>query len=98
MSNEGLICDALLRTAPELYLAIDGGNSFKTALAKRGARVAKYRRYTAGDHDATLTTQMRKMLRLQEDVAGLNNLNINYMGIVVDKMALVTLLQCRISK
>jgi len=87
MSNESLICDALYKTAQDLYLAIDGGNSFKAALAKRGARVSKYRRYVSGDHDATLTTQMRRMLRLNEDAAGLNNLNINYMGIVVDKMA-----------
>jgi hypothetical protein len=87
MSNESLVCDALLKTNQSLYLAIDGGNSFKAALAKRGARVAKYRRYVSGDHDATLTTQMRRMLRLNEDAAGLNNLNINYMGIVVDKMA-----------
>lgn len=87
MSNEGLICSALFKTNPELYLAIDGGNSFKASLTKRGARVSKYRKYVAGDHDATLTTQMRKMLRLNTDAAGLNNLNINYMGIVVDKMA-----------
>jgi hypothetical protein len=87
MSNEGLITDALFRTAPDLYLSIDGGNSFKAALAKRGARTSKYRRYVSGDHDATLTTQMRKMLRLTDDTAGLNALNINYMGIIVDKMA-----------
>jgi len=87
MSNENLITDALYKTNQSLFLAIDGGNSFKAALAKRGARIAKYRRYVAGDHDATLTTQMRRMLRLNEDAAGLNNLNINYMGIVVDKMA-----------
>jgi hypothetical protein len=87
MSNEGLITSALLLTAPKLYSSIDGGNSFRASLAKRGARTGKYRRYVSGDHDATLTTQMRKMLRLQEDAAGLNNLNINYMGIVVDKMA-----------
>ncbi len=87
MSNEGIIVDALLKTDPALYQSIDAGNSFKAAIAKRGARVAKYRRYASGDHDATLTTQMRKMLRLNEDAAGLNAMNINYMGIVVDKMA-----------
>jgi len=87
MSNEGLICSALYHTDQQLYLAIDGANSFRAALTKRGARTAKYRRYVSGDHDATLTTQMRKMLRLETDTAGLNNLNINYMGIVVDKMA-----------
>lgn len=88
MSNEGLICNALLKTNPTLYQAIDGGNTFKTAIAKRGARVAKYRRYVSGEHDASLTTQMKKMLRIKEnDTAQLNDFNLNYMGIVVDKMA-----------
>jgi len=87
MSNEGLICDALYKTNQQLYLDIDGGNSFKASLLKRGARVSKYRKYVSGDHDATLTVQMRKMLRLTDDDSKLNALNINYMGIIVDKMA-----------
>ena len=88
MPNEGLICDALLKTDPALYLSIDGANSFRASLAKRGARVAKYRRYVNGDHDAYITAQMRKILRLDiEDISGLKDFNINYMGIVVDKMA-----------
>lgn len=88
MSNEGLICDALLKTDPNLYLSIDGANSFRASLTKRGARVSKYRKYVNGDHDAYITTQMRKILRLDmEDPSGLKDFNINYMGIVVDKMA-----------
>jgi len=87
MSNEGIICSALLKTDPVLYQAIDGGNTFRYSVQKRGARTAKYRRYVNGDHDANLTDQMRQMLRLTKDESDLNDLNINYMSTVVDKMA-----------
>ena len=87
MSNEGLISAALLKTDPKLYQSIDGGNSFQSGVRKRGARVAKYRRYVGGEHDASLTDQMKKMLRLKTDDAGLSDFNLNYMGVVVDKMA-----------
>jgi hypothetical protein len=87
MSNEALISTALLKTDPSLYSSIDGGNSFQSSVRKRGARVSKYRRYVNGEHDACLTDQMKAMLRLKTDDAGLNDFNLNYMGVVVDKMA-----------
>lgn len=87
MSNEGLICDALLKTDPALYLSVDGANSFKASIKKRGSRVSKYRKYVDGEHDATMTDQMRAMLRLKNDDADLDSMNINYMALVVDKMA-----------
>jgi hypothetical protein len=88
IDNSNLVVDALQKTAPELSAAIDGPNSWRAALEKRGARVAKYRRYERGDHEANLTTEMRKMLRLDgDDPSDLRELNINYCKIVVDKMA-----------
>jgi len=87
IDNSGIIASALLETDPALYAMVDGANSWKTAIRTRGARVAKYRRYERGDHDAVITDQMRSMLRLAADDAGLNALNMNYCRIVVDKMA-----------
>jgi hypothetical protein len=87
IDNSGLVADALLRTDPALYKSIDGANSWKTAVCTRGARVAKYRRYEEGDHDANITTQMRNMLRLREDSSDLDEFSINYMAIIIDKMA-----------
>ncbi len=85
--NSNLIADALKKTDPELYAAIDGGNAWRDGVNTRGARVAKYRRYERGDHDANLTTQMRKMLRLKTDSADLEEFNDNYCKIIIDKMA-----------
>lgn len=85
--NSALIVDALEETNPVLAQSIDALNSWKTAIRTRGARVAKYRRYERGNHDANLTDQMKAMLRLAEDNAELNEFNDNYMRIVVDKMA-----------
>ena len=86
-NNSGLIVDALLHTNPQLYSAIDAPNSWKASLIKRGARIKKYRRYEEGDHDAEMTLQMERMLRLRKDDADLNDLNVNYIRVVVDKMA-----------
>lgn len=85
--NTGLITNALLQTAPQLYAQIDGGNSWAAKVEQRGARTALYRRYERGDHRANITAQVRKMLRLTEDETGLNDFNDNYMRIVIDKMA-----------
>ena len=85
--NSRLIVSALRKTNPQLANAIDAENSWGAGIKKRGARVAKYRRYERGDHDANITDQMRKMLRLTSDDADLTDFSINYMRIVVDKMA-----------
>jgi len=85
--NSAMIASALYKTNPQLYAAVDGYNSWRQGVMIRGARVAKYRRYERGDHDAVITDQMRSMLRLVADDAGLNALNMNYMRIIVDKMA-----------
>ncbi|MFA5716043.1 MAG: hypothetical protein WC998_09895, partial [Candidatus Paceibacterota bacterium] len=85
--NSRLISDALLKTNPALYANIDGGNSWLAAIMQRGARVSLYRNYEKGDHRADMTTQMRSMLRLTDDSAGLKDFNDNYCKIVIDKMA-----------
>jgi hypothetical protein len=87
MDNSRLIGDALLKTNPALYASIDGANSWLASIKQRGARVKLYRNYEAGDHRADMTNQMRDMLRLKTDDAGLNDMNDNYCGIVIDKMA-----------
>jgi len=87
MSNAGLIASALQKTDQSLYNAIDGGNSWKAAITQRGARVKLYRDYERGDHRADMTDQMRNMLRLRTDDAGMNDFNDNYCKIVIDKMA-----------
>ena len=84
--NSQMIANALLRTDPQLYAAIDGFNSWRTGIKDRGDRVAKYRRYERGQHDSALTTQMRKMLRLSTDGQTFD-FNLNYCRIIVDKMA-----------
>ncbi len=87
VDNSGLLEAALKETNPKLWADVDGGNSWKVLVRRRGARVRKYRRYNLGDHDANLTTEMRKMLRIEDDDAGLNELNDNYIRIIIDKMA-----------
>ena len=84
--NSGLIADALNKTDPELANRVDV-NSWKEAIAKRGARIKLYRNYERGDHRADMTTQMKKMLRLSSDEAGLTDFNANLMRTVIDKMA-----------
>ena len=86
--NSGLIKSALEKTDLALYNSIDGGNSWRAAIKTRGARVAKFRKYEEGDHDACITVQMRSMLRLdKDDDAKMTDFSINYMPIVIDKMA-----------
>ena len=52
----------------------------------RGELVAKYRRYYEGDHDANMTPEMRKMLRVQSQ-SGQGEFNDNYMIVVCDTMS-----------
>lgn len=85
--NSKLIVAALNRTDEALSQRIDGSNSWASAIAKRGARVRLYREYDEGEHRASMTNQMRNMLRIKLDTAGLNDFNDNYCGIVIDKMA-----------
>lgn len=85
--NSAIIADALLKTDPKLYSEVDGYNSWRPSIKKRGARVAKYRRYVVGKPDASMTDQMVKMLRLKKDDADLDELSINYTAPIVDKMA-----------
>jgi len=85
--NSGLVVAALEQTDLELSRSIDALNSWKTAIAKRGARVRLYRNYERGDHRANITKEMRKMLRLVEDEAAMNDFNDNYMRVIIDKMA-----------
>jgi hypothetical protein len=85
--NSGLITSALAHTDPALYASIDAANSWKAAIIKRGARVALYRNYERGDHRADITTEMRKMLRLNTDNADMTDFNDNYCRVIVDKMA-----------
>lgn len=85
--NSGLIADALRKTQPILYLSMDTNGSFKSWIKSCGAKVSLYRDYERGDHRASITTQMKKMLRLNDDDSGMVDFNDNYMQIVVDKMA-----------
>ncbi len=85
--NSGLIQSALLLTNPELSTAIDGPNSWLAATIQRGARVKLFRDYERGDHRASMTDQMRKMLRLNTDSAGMDDFCDNYTRIVIGKFA-----------
>ena len=87
--NSRLVAAALEKTDSELHDSIDGTNSWKDGILKRGARIKKYRAYERGDHDANLTDQMKKMLRLDKanDDADLEEFNDNYTKLIVDKMA-----------
>lgn len=85
--NSGLIADALLKSNPALALSVDASDAFKAEVKEHGARVDLYRDYERGDHRAVITTQMKKMLRLDDDDSGIVDFNGNYCTIVVDKMA-----------
>ena len=84
--NENIVGAALQATDDDLYWQV-GGSSFVNAVAKRGARVRRYRRYERGDHDCNLTDEQKKLLNLKSDTSGLNEANSNYCAIVVDMMA-----------
>lgn len=58
----------------------------------RGRKVAKYRRYQAGEHDQKLSENMRKLLRI-EDQDSEKSLTMNYMDVVIQTMADRVILQ-----
>jgi len=87
INNSYLIVSALELTDAALADSIDARNYWQPLLTQYGARVAKFRAYERGDHEANMTTQIREMLRLKQDEAGLNELCDNYASIVIDKMA-----------
>lgn len=80
--NSQLITSAAGKAVPNLSNILDF-NDWRNTLVTQGARVAKFRRYAEGEHDAPITDQMRSMLRLQDDDANLDDFNINYMDIVI---------------
>jgi hypothetical protein len=70
-------------------------DAFAQTEQERGDRIHRYRRYYDGDHDASLTDNMRKMLRLSSQarsVTGTSNeydpngapFNPNHMALIVD--------------
>lgn len=85
--NSMLIANALYKSNPALAATLDYQNAFRDWVKEQGARVDLYRDYERGDHRAVITTQMRKMLRLETDDSGIEDFNGNYCGIVIDKMA-----------
>jgi len=84
--NSGLIAAAMQMTSPEMSLSMDVANTYRDWIKQRGARVALYRQYERGDHRASITAQMRKMLRLNLDSSGMVDFCDNYCSIVIDKM------------
>jgi hypothetical protein len=85
--NSGLVVSALESTDPALAASIDARNSWKQAIIQRGARVALYRDYERGDHEADITAEMRKMLRIKTNDANITEFNDNYCRVIIDKMA-----------
>jgi len=85
--NSGLVASALILTDPTLSLSLDAADSYRVWVKQQGAKVSLYRDYERGDHRASITGQMRKMLRLGSDQTGMNDFNDNYCQIVIDKMA-----------
>lgn len=85
--NSGLISAALAITQPVLALSMDVEGSFRDWIRTSGNKVSLYRAYERGDHRASITDQMRKMLRLVQDGSGITDFCDNYAGLVVDKMA-----------
>lgn len=87
MADNSRILKMLLdKTDPELARTINS-DWWAQQEAVRGARVACYRRYVAGDHDQTMTPEMRDLLRITTNDAKLNDINDNYMRRIVDTMA-----------
>lgn len=73
------------KTLNDIAKVISVSNSWITDMDKRGKRVAKYRRYQTGDHDQTLSDDMKKMLRITED-SDTESLTVNYMDVVIQTM------------
>ena len=73
------------KTLGDLAKLVSVSNAWVEDATKRGKRVAKYRRYQTGEHDQTLSEDMRKMLRIEED-GDTESLTINYMDVVIQTM------------
>jgi hypothetical protein len=85
--NSGLISSALEKTDPKLAHEIDAENSWRSGIRKRGARVNLYRDYERGKHRASVTGQMRDMLRIRQGDDDLQDFNDNYCRVIIDKFA-----------
>ena len=85
-NNARLIKEALRKSAPELHTMIDG-EWYAGETQIRGAQRALFRRSASGDSAPNMTTQMRKMLRVETNNAKINEFNLNYTPIVIDKEA-----------
>lgn len=57
--------------------------SWASEMHTRGQKVAKYRRYYDGEHEMTLTSEMKQMFRISDDQA--EEFNDNYCQMIVDK-------------
>jgi len=73
------------KTLNDITKVISVSSSWVTDMNKRGKNVAKYRRYQSGEHDQTLSDDMRKMLRIMED-GDTESLTVNYMDVVIQTM------------
>lgn len=73
------------KTLNDLTKIIPLSASWVTDMNRRGKNVAKYRRYQTGDHDQTLSEDMRKMLRIADN-ADTEALTLNYMDVVIQTM------------
>jgi len=85
--NSSNIAEALRKSAPELYRRIDG-EWFKGEAKTRGARRAYYRGMFSGEKAPPITDKMREALRIDSEAdAKLNEFNLNYIPIIIDKEA-----------
>ncbi len=79
------ITDALQKAIPEIE-NLFSLSDFESAVNQRAARVFKFRDYADGEHDAKLTAQMKKMLRVTVGEANLNEFNLNQCDNVIQTL------------
>ena len=79
------ITDALHQAIPEIENLFDL-SEYESVVNQRAARVKKFRAYADGEHDAKLTDQMKKMLRVTVGEANLNEFNLNQCDNVVQTL------------
>lgn len=85
--NTLLIAAAMEITNPDLALALDARGTWADNTRTEASRVTLYRNYESGEHRASMTDQMRKMLRLEEDGTGMTAFTDNYCELIVSKQA-----------
>lgn len=73
------------KTLFDLQQVVTLSSAWVNETSKRGHQVAKYRRYQTGEHDQTLSDDMRKMLRIT-DASDAESLTVNYMDVVIQTM------------